>query len=101
MQRKSSSCTHCSALCRRTPDCRDVGEYRVSSGQDSLTFYLMIRPPGAKSLPASAADLQAAAAEPAGAAASGGEAAAVGKGAAAVGQPAAVAGEGTLLRDEM
>ena len=91
----------CSPLCRRTPDCRDVGEYRVASGQDSLTFYLMIRPPGAKSPPPSAADLQAAAAEPAGAAAAGGEAAALGKGTAAAGQPAAVSGEGTLLRDEM
>ncbi|PRW57650.1 GNAT family N-acetyltransferase [Chlorella sorokiniana] len=80
---------------------QDVGEFRVGNEGDSLTFYLMIRPPGARSLPPSAADLQAAAEEPAEAAA-GGEAVARGKGAAGAGQPvAAAAGEGTLLRDEM
>lgn len=75
---------------------RDVTEFRVGTEQDGLTFYLMVRPPGAKSLPPSAADLQAAAGEAAGA--TGQKAAAPGKGAA--GREAAVAGEGTLLRDE-
>lgn len=75
---------------------RDVSEFRVGTEQDGLTFYLMVRPPGAKSLPASAADLQAAAGEAAGATCQ--EAAAPGNGTA--GREAAVAGEGTLLRDE-
>ena len=86
--------THCSLLWHR-----DVREYRVGSEQDGLTFYLMVRPTGAKSLPASAADLQAAAGEAAGAI--GQEVAAQGKGATGTGRQAVVAGEGTLLRDEM
>ncbi len=71
-----------------------MGEFRVGSEQEGLTFYLMVRPPGARSLPASAADLQAASGEPISGAAAGGEEAARGK-------AVAVAGEGTLLRDEM
>ena len=69
---------------------RDVGEFQVGSEPDALVFYLMARPPDARSLPPSAADLQAAAWEPAGTAAAG-------KGAAG----RAAVGEGTLLRDEL
>ncbi|KAI7844076.1 hypothetical protein COHA_002220 [Chlorella ohadii] len=89
-----SPVSNASALCPPPTELRDVGEYRVGGEQEGLAFYLMVRPPGARSLPASAADLQAAAGEPAGSAAAGGDEAARGK-------AAAVAGEGTLLRDEM